>query len=58
MHKHETRPALTRWTGKGRRLLVPAPSSLSAYQTQLASLCGYRVDHNSTVLPIWRRHHG
>ena len=26
---------------------------------QLPTLCGYRIDHHSTVQPIWgNRHHG
>lgn len=32
------------------------PSSPSIPNYQLASMCGYRIDLQSTVQPIWSRH--
>ncbi len=55
MHKRKTQRGNAGLQGKLH--FEQLPSSPSPYQTQLASLCGYRVDHNSSVLPIWRRHH-
>ena len=57
MHKRKTQRVNAGL--QGEFYFEQLPSSPSAYQTQLATLCSYRVDHNSTVLPIWwRRHNG
>lgn len=34
------------------------PSSPPIPNYQLTNMSGYRVDPQSLVLPIWRRHHG
>ncbi len=34
------------------------PSSPPIPNYQLTNMSGYRVDSQSLVLPIWRRHHG
>lgn len=58
MQKGKTRTARQRWTGlQGVFDFEQNPSSPSALKTQLSDMSGYRVDTQSIVQPIWRRHH-
>ena len=54
MHKRKTQ----RWNAglQGDFNFMHSPSSLTTHTTQ-AVVCGYRVDSQVSVSPIWRRIH-
>ena len=59
MQKRKTRSSVRALAGlQGVFNFEQTPSSPSIPNYQLASMRGYRVDAQSTVQPIWRRHHG
>ena len=59
MNLRKTRSGVRAPTGfQGVFCFEQIPSSPSILETQIARMCGYRIDPHSIVLPIWRRHHG
>ena len=60
MHKNKTQNSVGALSGlQGVFNFEQNPSSPSIPNYQLPTLRGYRIDHHSTVQPIWgNRHHG
>lgn len=59
MHSKKTRPNAGTLAGlQGVFNFEQTPSSPSVSNFQLPNMRGYRIDPQSMVEPIWRRHHG
>lgn len=60
MQKSKTQNSVGALSGlQGVFDFMQASSSPTFSQYQLPSFCRYRIDHQSTVQPIWgNRHHG
>jgi hypothetical protein len=59
MQKRKTQNGVDALSGlQGVFYFEQTPSSPSILKFQPGSLCGYRIDPQSVVQPIWRRHHG